>query len=414
MTPRSSERRSRPLRLAATPMALAAALALLLSACTSSAADQPADPVTTPASSAPLTPSTTPAPSGSPTAAPSGSGIAIPDIDAAALTVRGEVATNLPAPWGVAYLPDGSALVSLRDSGEILRIAPRGLDANGVVTVVGTVPDVEHSGEGGLLGIAVGPSFAADRRVYAMYSTASDNRIAYLTLGADSASLSAPTPILVGLPTSGNHLGGRLVFGPDGMLYASTGDAGQTSRSQDRASLSGKILRLTPDGAVPPGNPFGDSLVWSMGHRNVQGLAFDAEGRLFASEFGQNTWDELNLIQAGANYGWPTVEGKSDDPRFTPPLVQWATSDASPSGIAIVGDAVVIAALKGERLWVVPYTASGATVTVDEPVALLRGEYGRLRNVSVAPDGSVWVLTNATDGRGDPHPGDDRILRLTA
>jgi glucose/arabinose dehydrogenase len=248
-----------------------------------------------------------------------------------------------------------------------------------------------------------------------MYSTASDNRIAYLTLGADNASLGAPVPILVGLPTSANHLGGRLVFGPDGMLYASTGDAGQPDRSQDRSSRSGKILRLTLDGAVPPGNPFGDSLVWSMGHRNVQGLAFDAGGRLFASEFGQNTWDELNLITPGANYGWPVVEGRSDDPRFTPPLVQWATSDASPSGIAIVGDTVVIAALRGERLWVVPYTALSATaVTVGAPVALLRGQYGRLRTVAVAPDGSVWALTNATDGRGTPRPGDDRILRLTA
>ena len=266
-----------------------------------------------------------------------------------------------------------------------------------------------------LLGIAVGPGYAADRRVYAMYSTASDNRIATLTLGADNASLGAPVPILQGLPTSGNHLGGRLLFGPDGLLYASTGDAGQTSRSQDPAVLSGKILRMTPDGAVPAGNPFGDSLVWSLGHRNVQGLAFDAAGRLFASEFGQSTWDELNLIAPGANYGWPVVEGRSADPRFTPPLVQWATSDASPSGIAVVGESVVVAGLRGERLWVVPYTAAGSGgVSAGDPVALLRGEHGRLRHVAVAPDSSVWVLTNATDGRGDPKPGDDRILRLTA
>ncbi|MCW2605063.1 MAG: putative oxidoreductase [Pseudonocardiales bacterium] len=409
MTPPASVRRatripSRRAALAAT----SAAVALALAACTSSSGDDPA-----PVTAASAVPSTSASSGASPSL--SGSGTAAASVDAAGLAVTGEVVTGLPAPWGLAFLPDGSALVSLRDSGEIRRVVPGIGDAPGTVAPVGDVPGVVHSGEGGLLGIAVGPAFAADRRVYAMYSTASDNRIAYLTLGADNASLSAPVPILVGLPTSGNHLGGRLVFGPDGLLYASTGDAGQTDRSQDKASRSGKILRMTTDGAVPPGNPFGDSLVWSMGHRNVQGLAFDAAGRLFASEFGQNTWDELNLIQPGANYGWPVVEGKSDDPRFTPPLVQWATSDASPSGIAIVGDAVVVAALKGERLWVVPYTAvTGASVRVSTPVALLTGGYGRLRNAAVAPDGSVWVLTNATDGRGDPKPGDDRIIRLTA
>jgi glucose/arabinose dehydrogenase len=278
---------------------------------------------------------------------------------------------------------------------------------------VGTVPGVAHSGEGGLLGIAIPPTFAQDRYLYAMYSTQSDNRIARITLAADSASFArGPEPILAALPTNGTHLGGRLIFGPDGMLYASTGDAGTPDRAQDQASLSGKILRMTADGTVPPGNPFGDSLVWSMGHRNVQGLAFDASGRLFASEFGQNMWDELNLITPGANYGWPIVEGMADDPRFAEPLVQWSTSEASPSGIAIVGDSVVLAALRGERLWVVPYAAIGLELTVGDPAALLQGEYGRLRAITAAPDGSIWVLTNATDGRGSPRPGDDRILRL--
>lgn len=328
--------------------------------------------------------------------------------------MTGEVAADLPAPWGIAFLPDGSALVSMRDSGEIRRVVPAAGDAAGEVTSLGAVPGVAHAGEGGLMGLAVGPGFAADRRVYAMYSTAKDNRIAYLTLSDDNTALSAPVPILEGLPTNGNHLGGRLTFGPDGMLYASTGDAGVPDRSQDRSSLSGKILRMTADGRAPAGNPSAGSLVWSMGHRNVQGLAFDAEGRLFASEFGQNTWDELNLIAPGANYGWPVVEGASDDPRFVAPLAQWPTAQASPSGIAIVGGSVVLAALRGERLWVVPYTASGSGVAAGEPAALLTGEHGRLRDVVAAPDGSVWVLTNATDGRGRPTAGDDRILRLTA
>jgi len=392
-----------------------AALALGLVACTGGSSDGGGPGATAGPSSADPT-TAAPTAAGSPSGSAGGaSGITIPDIDAAALAVSGEVASDLPAPWGLAFLPDGSALVSLRDSGEIRRVVPGPGGVDATVTSLGRVPGVVHSGEGGLLGLAVGPDFAADRRVYAMYSTREDNRIAYLRLSADNAALSAPVPVLEGLPTNGNHLGGRLVFGPDGMLYASTGDAGDTSRSQDRASLSGKILRLTPDGAVPAGNPFGDSLVWSMGHRNVQGLAFDAAGRLFASEFGQNTWDELNLIRPGANYGWPIVEGPSTDSRFMPPLVQWPTSDASPSGIAIVGDAVVVAGLRGERLWVVPYTPAGASgVSPGRPEALLTGEHGRLRHVCVAPDGSVWVLTNATDGRGNPQAGDDRILRLTA
>jgi glucose/arabinose dehydrogenase len=217
--------------------------------------------------------------------------------------------------------------------------------------------------------------------------------------------------VIDGIPKAGNHNGGRLTFGPDGMLYVSTGDASEPSRAQDLDSLGGKILRLAPDGSVPADNPFDGSPVFSYGHRNVQGLAFDDDGRLWASEFGQQTWDELNLIQAGNNYGWPVVEGIGGDDRFVEPVAQWSTDEASPSGIAYVRGTVFLAALRGQRLWQVPVPGGAAGSPADFAV----GDYGRLRHAALAPDGSLWVLTGNTDGRNPdgPREGDDRILRVT-
>jgi glucose/arabinose dehydrogenase len=309
------------------------------------------------------------------------------------------LATGLAAPWGIAFLPGGDALVTERDSARILRVPAGG----GAPTEVQRLSEVDGDGEGGLLGIAVSPAYERDQLVYVYYSTAADNRIARLRLGG------SPQPIVTGIPRSGIHNGGRLVFGPDGYLYAGTGDASAAGRSQDRSSLGGKILRMTPDGRPAPGNPFGDSLVWTYGHRNVQGLVFDSAGRLWASEFGQNRFDEINLIQAGKDYGWPTVEGASDDPRFAAPLVTWPTSDASPSGVTIAGSTLYVAALRGERLWEVPLQGD----RTGTPSAVLQGRYGRLRAVELAPDGSLWILTSNRDGRGSPTGDDDRILRLT-
>jgi len=177
---------------------------------------------------------------------------------------------------------------------------------------------------------------------------------------------------------------------------------------QDPHALGGKILRLTPEGDPAPGNPDG-GVVWSLGHRNVQGIAWTSDGTMWASEFGQNAWDELNRIVPGGNYGWPVVEGDGDVAGFTYPIAVWTTDEASPSGIAIVGDTVFIAGLRGERLWMVD-TSDGALA--HEPVAALTGEQGRLRDVVAAPDGTLWVLTNNTDGRGSPRPSDDLLLRL--
>jgi glucose/arabinose dehydrogenase len=312
-----------------------------------------------------------------------------PELDVPTKTV----ASGLAAPWAVAFLPDGSALVTERDTTRILAVA-----TDGGVREVQRVAEVRPGGEGGLMGIAVSPNYATDRWVYIYYTAAEDNRIARLHLGE------APQPILTGIPKAGNHNGGRIAFGPDGLLYAGTGDAATRSRSQDRDNLGGKILRLTPEGQPAPGNPFGTA-IYSYGHRNVQGLAWDANNQLYASEFGQNQYDELNRIEAGRNYGWPEVEGLGNDSRYVNPIATWSTSDASPSGIAVVGDKVYMACLRGQKLYRIGTDGRS-------PQALLAGKLGRLRHVARAPDGSLWVLTNNKDGRGSPRDGDDRIVSI--
>ena len=316
------------------------------------------------------------------------------------------LATNLEAPWAVAFLPDGNALVTERDSGRVLSVSP-----SGETEEVQTLP-ADGSGEGGLLGLALSPDYENDGLVYAYYTTAEDNRVARFRLGEE------PEPILTGIPVNTYHNGGRISFGPDGLLYVGTGDAGNTASSQDPNAFGGKILRLEPDGSVPADNPFPDNPVYSYGHRNVQGLAWDAEGRLYATEFGQNTYDEVNLIEPGQNYGWPNVEGEGGEAQgYVDPISTWPTSEASPSGAAVLtageipqwqGD-FFMAALRGERLWRLDLDQNGAVVGREE---LLTGQAGRLRHVAQAPDGSLWILTNNRDGRGSPIPDDDRILRL--
>ncbi|MFJ8435252.1 PQQ-dependent sugar dehydrogenase [Kitasatospora sp. NPDC094019] len=353
--------------------------------------------------------SSAPAASESTASAPTGTATPSPAAPAPlSVAVRGTVTDGLKSPWGLAVLPGGDLLVSERDSARILRVSAK----DGARTVAGTVPGVTSGGEGGLLGLALSPDFAADHRVYAYFSTGSDNRIARLDLDPSRPSgsqLGSPTVLFSGIPHGPRHNGGRIAFGPDGFLYAGTGDADDRSHAQDRDSLGGKVLRLTRDGEPAPGNPFPGSPVWSLGHRNVQGLAWDQRGRLWASEFGQDTWDELNLITPGANYGWPTVEGTAGRAGFTDPVAQWHTADASPSGIAFAAGAVWVAALRGTRLWGVPLAGDGAA---GAPQEFLRGEYGRLRTVAADPDGTLLLVTDNTDGRGSPRPGDDRILRL--
>src|SRR5215831_12052929 len=306
---------------------------------------------------------------------------------------------NLAVPWAIAFLPGGDALVTERDSARLVRVTP-----HGGVSTVGTVPGVDPYGEGGLLGVAVSPSFGRDRLVYLYASTATDNRI--VRFRYSGGRIGPLDPVVTGIPRAAIHNGGRLAFGPDGMLWATTGEHDEPGLSQDRDSLAGKILRMTPDGGPAPGNPFG-TLVWTYGHRNVEGLAWDGAGRMYATEFGQDRFDEINRIEKGHNYGWPLTEGAGGDGRYTDPELTWPTDQASPSGAAIAGGSLWVAALRGERLWQIPLGRSGA---VGAPVAHFAGDYGRLRAVVRAPDGSLWCTTSNRDGRGNPGPGDDKIL----
>ena len=322
---------------------------------------------------------------------------------------RSVIATDLEVPWGFAFLPDGDALFTERDSGRLLR-----MDAGGNIEEVQTLPTRGY-GEGGSLGLAVSPDYEGDGYIYAYYTTDQDNRVVRFRLGEE------PEPVLTGIPFNSYHDGGRISFGPDGMLYVATGDAGDPWSSQDRGSLGGKILRLTPDGDAPDDNPFPSGLVYSYGHRNVEGLAWDAEGRLYASEFGLDTYDEVNLIRPGANYGWPEFEGdggeEAEAAGYVNPVTTWTTDEASPSGAVIMNDGGIpqwegdlfVAALRGQRLWRLELGPDGQVVGREE---LLRDEIGRIRNVVQAPDGSLWVTTSNLDGRGTPEPRDDRILRL--
>ncbi|MFJ1655437.1 PQQ-dependent sugar dehydrogenase [Streptomyces sp. NPDC088337] len=318
------------------------------------------------------------------------------------------VAEGLNSPWGLAPLPGGGLLVSSRDRATITRIDER----TGQKTELGKVSGVSPEGEGGLLGMALSPDYASDHMIYAYFTSASDNRIArmlYDDKKPPGMQLGAPDTIFKGIPKGVIHNGGRIAFGPDRMLYAGTGETGDRGLAQDRRSLGGKILRLTPDGRPAPGNPFPDSPVYSYGHRNVQGLAWDGKQRLFASEFGQDTWDELNAIKPGDNYGWPDAEGKSNDPRFHNPLTQWHTDVASPSGIAYARGSIWMASLKGERLWRIPLRGTELSAA---PEAFLTGTHGRLRTVASAGGDKLWLITSNTDGRGSPKKGDDRILEL--
>lgn len=314
---------------------------------------------------------------------------------APAVRVTGTVATGLQVPWGIAWLPGGSALVSERDTARILGVG------RGSPRPVGAVDGVAPRGEGGLLGIAYSPGW-----LYAYFTAADDNRV--VRMAWDGTTLGTQQEILTAIPKAGIHNGGRIMFGPDGLLYIATGDAGSGDHAQDPESLAGKILRVTPEGSVPRDNPFTGSPVFSLGHRNVQGLAFDSRGRLWASEFGQSDVDELNLISAGSNYGWPDCEGSCATAPYTDPVVEWEpTSVASPSGLAIIGDYAYVASLRGETVWQVPLERPGA------PISLALGDLGRLRTIAATPEGGLWLSTSNTDGRGDPRDGDDRILVLT-
>ena len=349
-------------------------------------------------------------PSGSPSsAAPDPTEVQTPSArqTVATLGTPVELTTGLTSPWGLTFLPDGSALVSERLTGEIVRVGAEG----GEPETVGVVPNVDTSSEGGLLGIAASPDFATDRTVFASVSGADQNRIVALTIAGDYRSLDVDRVLLDGIATADRHHGGRIAVGPDGHLWIGTGDAFEPENAADDASLNGKILRIAVDGSIPEDNPE-SSPIYSSGHRNVQGIAFGPDGTAYASELGHRTWDEVNILQAGADYGWPETEGIAGS-TGEPPIATLHPDEASPSGVAYARGSLWIGALGGQRLWQLPVNADGATA---DPISHFTGDYGRIRTVEVAPDGALWLITSNTDratwGGTPPRDGDDRILRV--
>jgi glucose/arabinose dehydrogenase len=318
----------------------------------------------------------------------------------------GTVSSGWTIPWGTYWMPDGqTALVTERDDFRVWKVTK-----DGTRTQVGTVPNaVTTNGEGGLLGVAVDPKWATNHYVYFMHTASEGNRVVRMTY--DGGSLTNYTILLQGIKKNRYHNGGRLLFGPDGYLYVSTGEAQTPELAQDKTSLNGKILRMTTDGKAAPGNPFGN-YVYSYGHRNPQGLSFDRNGRLWEAEFGNSSKDELNLIKPGANYGWPTCEGSCSVSGMTNPKATWNVSEASPSGIAIVRNVVYMASLRGERLWRIPIT--GDTENVGTPTAYYVGTYGRLRTVTKVPGADqLWLSTTNCDNNGGAADGSDKIFKVS-
>ncbi|MEN7538212.1 PQQ-dependent sugar dehydrogenase [Aurantiacibacter flavus] len=316
-----------------------------------------------------------------------------------------DVITDLDVPWSMVIVGD-EVLVSQRDRMDILAFR-LGEEARRLRAV----PNAATPLDGGVLGLAAFEEGDLDRNgrswIYAYHSTASDNRIVRMAYA--NGALGSPEIVFTGIPAGNGHNGGRIAFGPDGMLYVATGETRQPAFSQDPQSLAGKILRMTPEGGVPEDNPFAGSVVYSMGHRNPQGLAWDDQGHLWETEFGDKEWDELNRIEPGKNYGWPAVQGRADDPDYVDPVVQWRTSVMGPSGLAYFDGTFFVAGLTGQRIWSVTFDAAGRPLTE----AHFIGTYGRIRDVAEGPDGTLWFLTNNTDGRGDaPAPDDDRILSV--
>ena len=329
------------------------------------------------------------------------------------------VAEELNVPWEIAFLPDGTYLVTERP-GQLVHIYP---DRRERIEVIG----VEQVGEGGLLGLALAPDFENSGHIYLYQTTQAEdgltNRVVRYRFENDS--LSQEEIIIQNIPGAQYHDGGRIAFGPDGKLYVTTGDAGETALAQDVNSVAGKILRLNPDGSIPEDNPFGaDNPVYSYGHRNPQGLAWTDSGELWITEHGpsgvRSGYDEVNRVEAGANYGWPDFVGAEAGDGFIEPYVQSGADETwAPAGAEIIGDQMLFVGLRGQAVYSVelpaPDTALEQLSEIQprpEVLAYFRERWGRLRVVRQGPDRALYILTSNVDGRGNPQPGDDKIIRL--
>jgi glucose/arabinose dehydrogenase len=322
------------------------------------------------------------------------------------------VVENLDTPWEIAFAPDGRIFVTERPGA--IRVIEDGEPREETYAELGA----EERGEGGQLGLALDPDFEKNSTLYAYYTTETadgpENHIVRL-VEEDGRAVERET--LLSAPADAIHNGGRIAFGPDGKLYATLGDVSEASLAQDRDALTGKILRLNPDGSVPEDNPFEGSPIYTYGHRNPQGLAWDDAGNLYAPEHGQSAKDELNWIRPGENYGWPEIEGDEDAPGLTPPVLQSGEETWAPSGAEYVesgpwAGSVLFTGLAGESLHRVELDPEDPGRMVEHR-EYLEGEYGRLRTVEQGPDGALYLITSNRDGRGDPAPVDDRLLKVT-
>ncbi len=321
------------------------------------------------------------------------------------------IAKGLDTPWGIEFLPDGSMLITERKG------TVRLVDSNGNLDPkpVATLKQVKEIGEGGLLGIAVHPDFGANKFVYLYYTYSSNgdntlNRV--VRMKYQDGGLTEEKFIVDGIPGASNHNGGRIKFGPDKYLYITTGDAQEPSRAQDRNNLAGKILRVNDEGEAVADNKFGNR-TYSYGHRNPQGIAWDSRGVLWSTEHGpsgaQSGNDEVNIIDSGKNYGWPTIQGDKSQPGMESPIRNSGTRDTwAPGGAAVVGNSLFFGGLRGNAL----YEAKLQGSDILELVEHFKGELGRIRDVVLGKDGMIYISTSNRDGRGIPKDGDDKIIRI--
>jgi glucose/arabinose dehydrogenase len=331
-------------------------------------------------------------------------------------------ASGLEIPWGMAFVSDGRVYVTERP-GRVRLIEKNKLRAQPYATI-----DVVARGEGGLMGIALHPDYPNPRWVYLMYTATDGNRISRFT---DTGSgLTDEKPLVRGIPSAAIHNGGIIRFGPDGMLYAGTGEAGEPERAQDISSLNGKILRMTPDGKPPADNPFANSVVYAYGLRNVQGLAWNpANDDLWATnhgpsgEFGLYAKDSVYIVKKGGNHGWPRVLGVTDVRDVVDPILFYPENAVAPAGALFYRSNLIpdlrgnffFATLRGEHLIRVILSDPQTVSKIEEwwSTGTESGRYGRLRGLVQGPDGSIYVSTSNRDGRGSVQQGDDKILRIS-